>query len=166
MLAKNSASTVCACYLILTLYCFYYLIHHSMRLCMMCALKGKIHRKWQIGCHFFSLSLMLFMHQIACLEAIKWFANCGKIDAPQNTPVVTWIKTLSTIISKTSLISFWRSSFHHSQITQQALGNLETKSDHIGIPSVIFIHSWYQISRSIWYFQVMFHNHKPIYSKA
>lgn len=92
-----------------------------MRLCMMCALKGKIHRKWQIGCHFFSLSLMLFMHQIACLEAIKWFANCGKIDAPQNTPVVTWIKTLSTIISKTSLISFWRSSFHHSQITQQAL---------------------------------------------
>lgn len=63
-----------------------------MRLCMMCALKGKIHRKWQIGCHFFSLSLMLFMHQIACLEAIKWFANCGKIDAPQNTPVVTWIK--------------------------------------------------------------------------
>lgn len=92
--------------------------------------------------------------------------NCGKIDAPQNTPVVTWIKTLSTIISKTSLISFWRSSFHHSQITQQALGNLETKSDHIGIPSVIFIHSWYQISRSIWYFQVMFHNHKPIYSKA
>lgn len=94
-----------------------------MRLCMMWALKGKIHRKWQIGCHFFSLSLMLFMHQIACLEAIKWFANCGKIDAPQNTPVVTWIKTLSTIISKTSLISFWRSSFHHSQITQQALGN-------------------------------------------
>lgn len=113
-----------------------------MRLCMMCALKGKIHRKWQIGCHFFSLSLMLFMHQIACLEAIKWFANCGKIDAPQNTPVVTWIKTLSTIISKTSLISFWRSSFHHSQITQQALGNLETKSDHIGIPSVIFIRSF------------------------
>lgn len=135
---------------------------------MMCALKGKIHRKWQIGCHFFSLSLMLFMHQIACLEAIKWFANCGKIDAPQNTPVVTWIKTLSTIISKTSLISFWRSSFHHSQITQQALGNLETKSDHIWIPSVIFIYSWYQISRNtgIWYFQVMFHNHKPIYSKA
>lgn len=118
-----------------------------MRLCMMCALKGKIHRKWQIGCHFFSLSLMLFMHQIACLEAIKWFANCGKIDAPQNTPVVTWIKTLSTIISKTSLISFWRSSFHHSQITQQALGNLETKSDHIGIPSVIFIHSWYDTFR-------------------
>lgn len=129
-------------------------------------LKRKNSQKMTNWMPFFSLSLMLFMHQIACLEAIKWFANCGKIDAPQNTPVVTWIKTLSTIISKTSLISFWRSSFHHSQITQQALGNLETKSDHIGIPSVIFIHSWYQISRSIWYFQVMFHNHKPIYSKA
>lgn len=114
----------------------------------------------------FFLSLTLFMHQIACLEAIKWFANCGKIDAPQNTPVVTWIKTSSTIISKTSLISFWRSSFHHSQITQQALSNLGTKSDHIGIPFVIFIYSWYRISRNIWYFQVMFQKHNPIYSKA
>lgn len=109
------------------------------------AFKETHQRKWQIGCHFF-FTPMLFMLLLVWLEAIRWFANCDKINTTNNNNVYSMtpklspeLKTLSTIISSTPFILLIQSIINTTQTIYAAIFDHHTWSQMMYVTLSLFV---------------------------